>query len=292
MTNDRQSILLIGASGSGKTHYGIQLLGRMQHCSDSALTTDGSVEDLTLFAEGLRALEGGRSAEHTASKTHDTLKLSLRTRRGVQTQLLWPEYAGEQIRDILNTRKVNAPWLARLQESSRWMLFIRPTQLRPIGRDLKDIIVRLESNPESKPSVAKDDTPPWQLWDDNAKLVELLQILLHSSRHFSLNRLHVPRLAVVISCWDELSEEQQSHRPAEILGQFLPLVSRFVEANWESDSRSVWGLSALGRALHKDSQDEEFALNGPETAGHVINPAGEKNIDLTLPVHWLMDGAV
>ena len=50
------------------------------------------------------------------------------------------------------------------------------------------------------------------------------------------------------------------------------------------------GPFGFGAALHKDSQDEEFALNGPETAGHVINPAGEKNIDLTLPVHWLMDG--
>lgn len=291
MTSDKQSILLLGASGSGKTHYGIQLLGRIQHRSDSALTIDGAVEDLTLFEEGLRALEGGRTAAHTASKTHDALRLALRTRRGVQTQLLWPEYAGEQIRDILNTRKVNASWLARLQESSCWMIFIRPTQLRPISRDLNDIIARLESNPESKPEVPKD-APPWELWDDNAKLVELLQILLHSSRHFSLNRLHVPRLAVVLSCWDELPAEQQSQRPEDLLGQILPLVSRFIEANWEGDARSVWGLSALGRALHKDSQDEAFALSGPETAGHVISPAGEQDKDLTLPVHWLMDGAV
>lgn len=291
MKNDRQSILLIGAAGSGKTHYGIQLLGRMQHRPDSALTTDGSVEDLTLFAEGLRALESGRTAEHTASKTHDALKLSLRTKQGAPIELLWPEYAGEQIRDILNTRKVNAPWQARLQYSSKWMLFVRPSQLRPIGRDLNDIIVRLESHPESKPGAPKD-APPSQRWDDNAKLVELLQILLHASRHFSLNRLRVPRLAVVISCWDELSTEQQAQPPAEILGQFLPLVSRFMEANWERESQSVWGLSALGRALHKDTEDEEFALNGPETAGHVLTPAGEKSLDLTLPVHWLMDGAV
>jgi hypothetical protein len=73
--------------------------------------------------------------------------------------------------------------------------------------------------------------------------------------------------------------------------QKLPLLADFVAANWAPGEVSVWGLSALGRALSKTEPDDDFIDRGPEAHGWVIGANGERHPDLRRPLTWLMGRA-
>ncbi len=285
-TND-QSILVIGASGTGKTHYGVQLLGRLRQRCSTTLALDGPIDDLTAFEEGLRALEMGTAAEHTAQRTYQAVQLGLRNEEGALLRVVWPDYGGEQIKDVINQRSLNDRWQHELQGTRRWILFIRPAALTD-RVDLEAVVTRLQAGTSSR-SQRNALVHPWDSWDENAKLIELLQIFLHFADCSTARPISTPRLAVMLSCWDELPQEQQARGPQAVLAQALPLLTQFIDANWQRSAWATWGLSSLGRALPKGGIDKEFALTGPEHAGYVIMPEGEHNDDLTLPLKWLVD---
>ncbi|MNR13953.1 hypothetical protein D3C85_1303940 [compost metagenome] len=145
-----------------------------------------------------------------------------------------------------------------------------------------DVLTRLREGPSENSA----NSARVSQWDANARWVEMLQIFLHVAGHGVVDRLKVPKLAVMLSCYDEL--EVASKSPAEVLAQRLPLVSSFIKSNWSSDQVSVWGLSALGIELDKDSHDERFIDEGPETLGWVVDPTGNRSSDLTLPLAWAL----
>ena len=70
------------------------------------------------------------------------------------------------------------------------------------------------------------------------------------------------------------------------------MLASYLVSNWDEDKLSIWGLSALGKELTEASKDEDFIDEGPENQGWVISPnetIEQKNIDLTLPIKWLLN---
>ena len=62
--NMKNSILIIGESGVGKTHFGAQLLMRLQQ-NLGQLCMDGAATNLEPFIEAMDRLNEGVTAEHT-----------------------------------------------------------------------------------------------------------------------------------------------------------------------------------------------------------------------------------
>src|SRR5206468_1603577 len=155
----------------------------------------------------------------------------------------------EQLKTLLEVRKIPTDWVSRLSQADRWMLFIRPFTLAAS----RDIPHRLEKRKGVPPDAPR---PPISDWDDIALLVVPLQMLLHGARRSTISRLEAPRLAVMLSCWDELPEQQRRRTPVELLRSELALLAAFLESNWEPWACSVWGLSALGKHLDKEKPDE------------------------------------
>jgi hypothetical protein len=92
----------------------------------------------------------------------------------------------------------------------------------------------------------------------------------------------------MLSCWDELPEQQRQQSPVELLRSELALLAAFLESNWEPRACSVWGLSALGKQLDKEKPDEEYLDKGPTAFGYVVPPeGGETTPDLSEPLLWL-----
>jgi hypothetical protein len=111
-------------------------------------------------------------------------------------------------------------------------------------------------------------------------------MLVFAAGRSTFDALAVPRLAVVLSCWDEL---ENPGTPEQIFSSRLPLVEAFVRSTWKNSVWSVWGLSSLGRQLSQSERDPEFLQEGPENFGYVVPPGStEKNSDLTAPVAWLL----
>ncbi|MEW6182507.1 MAG: hypothetical protein AB1500_04920 [Bacillota bacterium] len=276
------NVLVLGGSGTGKTHYAGQLLGRLRYDRQGKLRLrPGGVEDLSKLEEVLSCLEEGRAAGHTPAETWTGIRYKLETSDGANVLLKWPEYAGERLFAIVEQRLLPVEWRESVSKATGWILFVRPSNLQ-VYEDL------LERPTGVAPEHTQSDerTVEGKGWDDRARYVELLQMLVFAAGRSTFHRIPTPRLAVALSCWDELD---RPGTPEETLAARLPLVDAFIRSTWQDGAWSVWGLSSLGRALSQVEPDVEFAQMGPEYFGYIVPPGSTEHVtDLTAPVAWLL----
>lgn len=275
MSLNDNSILLIGESGVGKTHYGAQLLKRLMK-GDCALEMDGQATNLEPFAAAMDRLNEGMAAEHTASNTYVESIWPVTDKKGRKATLMWPDYAGEQIRTMASTRRIPSAWLARVEMSDAWLFFLRLQQMR-----VSDDIF---SRPLGQTNGTCQESREVQI-SDQARLIELLQMLLYIKGAISSKQLKIPLLTVIVSCWDELGT---SEPPPTVLEQRLPMVSSFIQSTWANPN--VLGLSALERPLSPKNRDVQYASLGPEQFGYIVLPDGTHSKDLTMPIQRVLDG--
>lgn len=277
------NVLVLGGSGTGKTHYAGQLLGRMRHDRNGRLRVrPGGVDDLSKLEEVLACLEEGQAAGHTPGETWTGIRCELETDDGTAVVLEWPEYAGERLFAIVDHRTVPDEWRESVRSASGWLLLIRPSSLKLY----EDLLVR-PTNIEPQHSDSPTAVVNGAGWDDRARYVELLQMFLFAAGQSTYEPAEVPRLAVVFSCWDELNGNLST--PEQLLADRLPLLNAFIRSTWRDHAWSVWGLSSLGRPLRNQKPDEDFRTQGPENFGYVLR-ANEvtQDRDLTSPVAWLL----
>lgn len=277
MSASENSVLLIGESGVGKTHYGAQLLKRLMK-GDGQLRMEGAATNLEPFEAAMESLNEGMAAGHTPTATYVDSIWPIADILGRKAELIWPDYGGEQIKAMSSTRRIPSAWRARVISAPAWLLLVRLQQTR----GSEDIF--------SRPLSALRGTGVGNrevLVSDQARLIELLQMLVYVRGAISTKPLKSPRLCVLLSCWDELGVDKQ---PAEILKQRLPMFSSFMNSIWEQPS--VLGLSALERSLSPHDRDIEYAARGPEQFGYVVLPDGQRSTDLTLPIQGLLADAL
>ncbi|MDH5179613.1 MAG: hypothetical protein OEZ39_14690 [Gammaproteobacteria bacterium] len=273
-------ILLLGGPNSGKTHYAGQLYGRLRRKpGELALrTAGGTPADLSALDEVLECLEDGRAANHTSTNTWDEILLPLVDKQGRNIDLRWPDYGGEQLNSVFDQREIPEKWRSRLVEAESWMVLIRLESETTFDDALNTLNIRPNSvaTPSARPNT----------WDANAKWVELFQLLLHVSGVGYRYRVRKPRLAILLSCYDEINN--QENQPCDVLDAYLPLFSSFVKSNWAAKEVSIWGLSSLGVPLNSEDTNEDFVDDGPEEQGWIISPDGKKDEDLSKPLSWLL----
>nr|WP_239057690.1 hypothetical protein [Pseudodesulfovibrio sp. JC047] len=273
--------MLLGGPNSGKTHYAGQLYGRLQR-NPGVLQMRGqgaTPENLRILEEVLNSLEEGCAAGHTSATTWEDIQLQLEDESGRAIDLNWPDYGGEQLKAITDDRQVSEQWQTRLETSTGWVLLIRLNSETTYKENLPNLLKR-----EGNPRIADIENE----WDANARIVELLQILLHIASKGIAHRLETPRLIVLLSCYDEIETKDLS--PHEVLNSYLPLVSSFIQSNWVPEAYSVWGLSSLGCLLEPDSNNDDFIDEGPEYQGWIVPPNGSnEDPDLSKPLAWLLE---
>jgi hypothetical protein len=281
MSEQKGTILLIGASGTGKTHYGGQLLIRLNEGGGS-LKMKGMPENITPYEEAQRRLGQGLLSGHTSEGTYRESVFPVESQSGRRSNLIWPDYAGEQISLMVESRKVNRAWHQRVLESKGWILFIRLDNIRVY----EDMLSRPIGH---QGEAAKEGDRADYLWSSQAMYVELIQLLLMTKGVGTISRVANPALTVLLTCWDEVGEEGQQVDPAVVFREKMPLLADFLRATWQPNRLSIYGLSALGKSLRKDEPDPEYLERGPEAFGYVVLPNGAKDPDLTLPVSSLME---
>ena len=109
---------MIGGPNTGKSHFTFQLFGRLSEKTCALKLREMS--NLELFKEGLERLSRGLSAEHTSSEKYDNADLAIVSPDGQPFDLLWPDYGGEQIRQILEKRGLDDHWKQRLEGAERF----------------------------------------------------------------------------------------------------------------------------------------------------------------------------
>lgn len=263
-------VAVFGESNVGKSHYGAQLIGRL-NAETGSLRMRGAAADLAAFDEVVQSLSGGIPGAHTSAGTYTETLLPVQTVDGTAIDLHWPDYAGEQVSQLLEERRVPVSWQERVEQADGWILMVRPKHA-PMGHDV--FSKPLGDLQASRSGGAVERSP-------QARLVELLQMLVYTS-HARANR-RKPALTVLLSCWDEL-EEPQGTSPDSVLRRHLPMLADYIANNWNEQRRIVLGLSATGVALSKASPNVDFIYKGAEQMGWVIAADGTSSPDLTLPI--------
>ena len=275
------NVLIIGGPNAGKTHFGGQLYGRLNSRKFSfKIAPHNRPSDLTIFQDVINKLAEGRRAGHTEASANRNIELKIDDENGNKIVFAFPDYAGEQVNSIVESRKINTIWKEYIDASSSWMLFVRLDEVP----QLEDIINRgIPSAEEIQKRQAQ--APPVRI-SDAAHFVELLQMLLYIKGVPSLNKINKPNLAIVLSCWDVLKLPDNT-LPSEILEKRLPLFYHFAKNTWSENSLTIIGLSSTGKTL-TDEPDEEFIDRTPINFGYFINSKGEKLEDLTLSIRTLI----
>ena len=280
---DSHSVLVLGAHASGKTTFIAQLLGRLERIQTGRLRARAAPASLTPYREALESLEEGRAPEHTSSTLFADTPIPLIHDVAGPLDLVWPEYPGESLQQIVTQRKVPEKWYARLQASEVWLLFLRlSTTFVPediLSRRILPI-VKPKSGPAAEP---EEETSKQTL------LVELLQMLLHLRAASTAAPLRQPVLGVVLSCFDEIQARDTHRPPIGHLAERLPLLAEFIRSSWSPSSHLVLGLSSSGQPLSHREPNEVFIFQGPEHQGYVVLPDGRDDPDLTLVVSLALD---
>lgn len=272
---NNSSILVVGLSKSGKTHFGGQLYGRLKS-ENSSYRLRETPDDLSLFEDILNNLNQGLQGKHTDSRLHQSITLPIVSPNGHKINLLYPEYGGEQLRVMIEQRKFNASWVEKIQNSDNWLVFIRLDQIENIADVTTKFYKQIEEE-ESLPSNTKNITEI--AIDSPVFYIEMLQALL------SMKKIHIssdtkPTLTILLSCWDRLKDLKKL-TPSEALYKKAPFLHNFIASAWPKERLTILGLSSLGKDLSSNKPDPGYSVNGPETYGYIILPDGTKQLDLT-----------
>ena len=258
-SSKKSSVLILGESGTAKTNYAAQLYGRLVKESGSLKLREASA-DLTPFSAALERLQSGLEAQHTVSGMFAQVSLKLLGPAGEELDLVWPDYAGEQVKDMIEHRKINPDWRKRLSHSQCWLLFIRPTLLR----DPQDIFNRPIESLLRQP--VKDAARGSVIWSDQARLIELLQLLLFAHGTSALQRARCPPLGILLSCWDEM-QVPEGTRPADVLRERVPLP---VTSSNRAGTRTADSCSALphsAKPCGRTSRTSVSSIKAPSSRG-------------------------
>ncbi|NED51781.1 hypothetical protein G3I24_12820 [Micromonospora aurantiaca] len=267
-------VLVLGGPAAGKTTFLIQLYGRVS-AGTGKLRARGAPASLASIEEGFRRLQQGVAVAHTPHGTDTSLSLAAVDFEGRSIDITVPDYAGEDLRRLVDERRLHDRW-RREAESDQWLLLIRLTR----HPDLPDVLAR-PIGELARTSLAPEDgngdphALPVDMW-----AVELLQALLYTRRLDTDQPRPLPRLTLVLSCWDELSAPPGT-LPTDVARKRLALLHSYCHATW-SDLFDVVGLSAQGQPLDESEPATDYLDAGPQHMGWIINAAGERHGDLTL----------
>jgi hypothetical protein len=269
-----RSLTLFGEYDVGKTHFGGQLLGRLNQ-EKGVLRMVGAPPTLGPFENVLASINSGRAAAHTPQNQYVESIWPLADRDGAAIELVWPDYGGEQLSTIRAQRSMPKEWRQRVVRSAGWIVMLRIAHAQ-----LSDDIF---TRPLSVPGRERQMPQQFRV-SPQAQLVDFLQWLMFMRGTGTLDPISAPPLMLLLSCWDELPAAELNRAPIEVLRARAPMVAAFAESNWRPDALKVMGLSALERSLREDEVDEAFVDQGPEAFGYVVLPDGRHDPDLTLAI--------
>jgi len=269
-----KSVLIIGKPASGKTTFLAQFLTRVAK-GKSKVKLLSMPDNIKAISDAQKSLSSGEEPATTQSDRNVELNLSLDI-DGNNVQLSCPDYGGEQISAHTELMEIDKTWQKLVKGSDNWLLFIRASKISP-EYDLS--VTSYETIEKDKSDVQKE-----LVLSEQSSYIELIQSLLYAKDVGVRQERELPKLVVVITCWDELNNELT---PKEVLIEKLPMFNNVIEAMWNRQKLSVLGLSAQEFPLKDDTEATDKYLDDlPENFGYMVTEEGNKDKDITCLIDW------
>ncbi|GAB2690474.1 hypothetical protein GCM10027037_11890 [Mucilaginibacter koreensis] len=282
-----ENILVLGDSGTGKTHFAVQLFGRLFKSAKAEWKPESTPTNLEIFKSGFDRLAKGLQIEHTPSAFHKDITFKVINRDGVTVNFTYPDYAGEQLRNLVNDRRLNDNWKERIIKSTSWLLFIKINDVR----EAEDIITRGMPEFGAIGEARGEENQEKFVLGDQAFYVELLQMLVHIKEKSMLLPKELPQLTIMLSCWDEFKlTNLDLAEPHLALQSKMPMFFNFLKANWQASNLNIIGLSSTEAKLDEKVVNEDYLDIGPENFGYWVQSDGNEEKDLTKIISLIHNG--
>lgn len=262
------SILIIGHPASGKTTFLAQFFTRVKK-RRSSITLSKTPENIKAITNAQNRLASGEEPETTPADENVELVLPIMV-DGKNIDLVCPDYGGEQVNDLTALMEIDGNWEKLVNSSNRWILFIRLHMITPEY----DLSVSSYAGIEKTESTSFVSPP----LSDQSKFIELLQVLLYTINKGIRRPISVPKLSIVLTCWDELNTTK---KPIEVLRDKMPMLLHFVETVWEKEAFEIFGLSAQEFPLTTQEAKDKYLNDLPESFGYMVDREGSKDKDIT-----------
>ncbi|WP_145114298.1 MULTISPECIES: TRAFAC clade GTPase domain-containing protein [Gimesia] len=281
--NERHSQqFLIGLPESGKTTF----LAALWHVLfekdvDGSLQFANLTGDKTYLNNICKEWVGVQRLERTKLGMESTALIQLRDpKTELLTDISIPDLSGESFEQQWTERYAEKGYSEIIDQSEGGLLFIHPdireseliTNASQLANRIKSPESNVEDNHSNEPIEWDPHKSPTQV-----QLVELLQFISVLNRRSSI------RLAVIISAWDRVHENQSD--PDKWLGKRAPLLMQFLQANSEKFECKCFGVSAQGGDIEKN-KDELQSIESPSQRIELISTGHKKTNDITLPLRW------
>lgn len=270
-------ILIIGHPDSGKTTFIIQFFIRVTK-RKSSITLTKTPENIKAITDAVKRIASGEEPMPTPAEENVELVLPIDV-DGKNIDLVCPDYGGEQVNDLTALMEIDHNWKKLVSSSNRWMLFIRPHRITPeydLSISSYEGIEKTESTTFTSPALS-----------DQSRFIELLQALLYTKGKGLRNPIDVPKIFIVLTCWDELNTTK---KPVQILRAKLPMLFHFVETIWAKKAFEILGLSAQEFPLTTQEAKDKYLDDLPENFGYMVDHKGAKDKDITKLVKMALQG--
>ena len=285
MTSAETHVSIVGLPASGKT----TLLAALWHVvrepgAPTALKFDrlcrGSYEHLNALAQRWRLGKIQPRTQHSGAKTV-TMRLKDASARPVD--LSFPDLPGEDFGRMWERREVDRGMVENLTARAV-VLLVNGDTIRMPAWVVDRAALGEKTGLVPADSVTADWTP--NLAPTQVKLVDLLQMLMVGELDVGRRRL-----ALLVSAWDKVVEEELS--PEALLEAKLPLLNQYLRSARDPWEWRIWGVSAQGGVYEDPDKNEHLQetdalreLERPSDRIQVVDGA-EITTDITKPFAWL-----
>ncbi|MBW8832479.1 MAG: hypothetical protein JF606_24385 [Burkholderiales bacterium] len=282
------SIVLVGVPDSGKTNYIGRLWTALRARKGRLLAPDVPT-DIEYVEDTVAHLMQGefapRSEKMIGVSRRDFVVPVVRSedgQDGTLFDLVVPDVSGELWKLAVETFEIPQEWMDQLKQSVGALLFVRVLSehnVQPLDWINAEKLLKIHEPGK------EDAALPTQV-----VLCELLRFLEHTLR--PAGERTRPRVAVVVTAWDQLDRQRRNAGPLAYLQREYPLFAGRLQDMAKLDVR-VFGVSVVGGDFDDPVFKDKFLSAGDlQSAGYCVVHDEKKlhtDSDLTSPVAWLIE---
>ncbi|EMS72802.1 TRAFAC clade GTPase domain-containing protein [Ruminiclostridium cellobioparum] len=283
---DSKSCFILGLPSAGKTSYLAALAYSLQQKQvETKLHWESFSGDHQYLASLAETWLTAEPVSRTSTGLQQTsLTICLSDCEGKIFNITFPDLSGETFQKQYVDREIDGSMADSIINGNGILVFINP---REIIEPALISELPLEHRLKPVPNTEILEREPANADPTEVQIVELLQDIEFLTKNKRYKK--VP-LSIIVSAWDIVDASYSI--PETCIRERIPLLWQFLKANDDIFLTSYYGVSAQGGSLDTGEESEylidQFETNPAERIV-VVNNAGEKSHDITLPLWEVMN---
>lgn len=270
----------MGGPDSGKSNFLARLWLAIQS-KKADLFYSELPEDLQYIEDISSHLLQGKFAPRTDSQEKNRLfSVSVESKKALVANIIVPDMHGEIWDKAVASYDVPKKWMDALSNSFAAVLFLRirsESNIQPLDWVNSRQLINLGLGEERNSQISTQ--------------VSLLELLRFIDQTIKREDSIKPKVALILTAWDLLNEEESKAGPEKYLKNEFPLLAGRI-SDIDSLEVKVFGCSIVGGDLGENNFMEAFLEKKIHDQGYIVytTETGDLDIraDITKPIDWIL----